>query len=215
MNNPGNNVNQSLPSGVTEEEWLKRKKAAVLKMFSKGRSSQRIDRENLSQEKGSVKAEVERLEEENHSMAKSVNEFQFQLSEKRKNAQILFQRSDDHKKKLGGLLSRERSLLNEIEYYESEKVRLSKTCSESSKKLDSNIYALDGKLDNIGFMKGEIKTLIDKMRMLEGDVPGKTRELGNLDEKITVAIKILKNFYQRMQHVERSVKTNYYHKKKE
>ena len=64
-------------------------------------------------------------------------------------------------------------------------------------------------------MKGEIEMLIDKMRMLEGDVPEKNRGLDTLDEKITVAIKILKTFYQRMQHVERNVKTNYYHKKKE
>ncbi len=62
MNNPGNDVSQSLPSGVTEEEWVERKQA-ILNVFSKGRSSQRTDRENLSREKERVKAEVERLEE--------------------------------------------------------------------------------------------------------------------------------------------------------
>jgi chromosome segregation ATPase len=214
MNSPGNDVSQSLLPGVTEEEWVERKKA-VLKMFSKGRSSQRIDRENLTREKERVKAEVERIEKENHVMARSANDIQLQLFEKRKNAQILFQRSDDLKKKLGGLLSRERSILNEIEYYESEKVRLSKTNSEFSKKLDRNIHALGGNLDTIGFMKGEIEMLIDKMRMLEGDIPEKTRGLDDLDEKIIVAVKILKTFYQKMQHIERNVKTNYYHKRKE
>jgi uncharacterized protein YoxC len=214
MNNPGNEVSQSRPpSGITEEEWVKRKQA-VLKLFSKGRSSLRTDRENLSREKERVKAEVERLEEENHAIARNANDLQLQLLEKRKKAQTLFQRSDDFKKKLGKLLSRERGLLNEVEYYDSEKVRLSKSNSELSKKLDRNIHALGGNLDTIGFKKGEIKMLIDKMSMLEGDVPEKNRGLDTLDEKITVAVKSLRTFYQRMQQVERKVKTNYYYKKK-
>jgi len=214
MNSPGNDVSQSRPSAITEAEWVKRKKD-VVKMFSKGRNSQRFDRENLTRARERANAEVERLEEENHAMVRSVNNLQLQLSEKRKEAQILFQRSDENKKELGGLFSRERSHLSATEYYQSEKVRLSETHSELSKKLDRTIHALGTTLDTIGFMKGEIETLIEKLRMLEGDVPEQTRRLDDLDEKITMADKILRSFYQRMQHVERKVKANYYHKKKE
>ena len=64
-------------------------------------------------------------------------------------------------------------------------------------------------------MKGEMGTLINKMGMLESEVPVKVSDVDNLDEQITGAIKVLKDLYTRMQGVETKVKTNYYKKKKQ
>lgn len=213
MNTSGDDYTRSPSSGVTEERWMK-KKEALLKSLSKDRSAQKIDRAQLSTEKQRLISEVERLEEQNYSMAKSVKDFELQLSEKRRMSQMLFERSDALKKKLIRFLARERGLLNEIDFFESEKARLSDIYSQVSKSLDTNISLLDSTFNDIGFMKGEMRALIEKMGMLEGEVPVKLSDADNLDEKITRAIKELKNLYNKMQSVERSVKIDYYNKKK-
>lgn len=213
MKNTGGDVSQVISSGVTEKEWIA-KKSAVLTRLSRVRSGQKIDRENLTSEKEKVMAEVERLEKENQLMARSVKDYQLQLSEKRRKAQIQFQRSDNLKKKLRRMIARQRSLFDEIKYYESEKARLSETCSEVSKMLKRNISVLDSRVNDIGFTKGEIETLINKMRMLEDDVPAKARGLDSLDVKITEITRILPKFYERMQGIERKLKMNYYNIKK-
>jgi chromosome segregation ATPase len=214
MNTAGDDYDRSPSSGVGEEEWTE-KKEALLRGISEGRSALKIDRESLTREKEKLVSDVERLEDENHLMARSVKDFQLQLSEKRSKSQMLFTRSDALKKKLVGLLARERSLQNEIQFYESEKARLSDTHLQVSERLRTNISALDTIVKDIDFMKGEMGTLINKMGMLEREVPVKVSDVDNVDEKITGALKVLKDLYSRMQGVERKVKTNYYKKKKQ
>jgi chromosome segregation ATPase len=214
MNTAGDDYDRSPSSGVGEEEWTE-KKESLLRGISEGRSALKIDRESLTREKEKLVSDVERLEDENHLMARSVKDFQLQLSEKRSKSQMLFTRSDALKKKLVGLLARERSLQNEIQFYESEKARLSDTHLQVSERLRTNISALDTIVKDIDFMKGEMGTLINKMGMLEREVPVKVSDVDNVDEKITGALKVLKDLYSRMQGVERKVKTNYYKKKKQ
>jgi chromosome segregation ATPase len=214
MNTAGDDFDRSPSSGVGEEEWTE-KKEALLRGISEGRSALKIDRQSLTREKEKLVSDVERLEDENHLMARSVKDFQLQLSEKRSKSQMLFNRSDALKKKLVRLLARERSLQNEIQFYESEKAKLSDTHLQVSERLRTNISALDTIVKDIDFMKGEMGTLINKMGMLEREVPVKVSDVDNVDEKITGAMKVLKDLYSRMQGVERKVKTNYYKKKKQ
>jgi chromosome segregation ATPase len=213
MNTAGDDYDRSPSSGVVEEEWTE-KKEVLLRGTSEGRSALKIDRESLTREKKKVVSDVERLEDENHLMARSIRDFQLQLSEKRRKSHKLLNRSDALKKKLARLLAQERSLQNEIQFYELEKAKLYDTHIQVSERLRSNISALDTIVKDIDFMKGEMGTLINRMGMLEREVPVKVSDVDNLDEKITGAMKVLKDLYSRMQGVERNVKTNYYKNKK-
>ncbi|NVM21019.1 MAG: hypothetical protein HWN68_04495 [Desulfobacterales bacterium] len=214
MNTAGDDNIQSPSSGVMEDDCAE-KKEVLLRGISEGRSALKIDRESLAGEKERVVSEVERLEEENHLMARSVREFQLQLSEKTRKSRMLLKSSDALKKKLVRILTRERSLLNEIQFYESEKTKLSNRYLRVSERLRVRISALDGTVKDIDFMKGEIGALIGKVGMLESEVPGKVSDVDNLNEKITGAVKMLKNLYDRMQGVERKVKISYYNNKKQ
>ena len=200
-------------SKVTEEEWLE-KKDALLKRISRDRNALKVEKEDLTTERERLLVGIERLEEENHLMAKSVKDFELQLSKKRRACQILYERSDDLKEELARSFAREHNLLNEIELYESEKARLSDIYSEVSERLRTNASALESTVNDIGFMKGEARALMEKMEMLEGEVTMKFKDVDNLDEKISVSIKALRGLYNRMRGTERDVKISYYKKKK-
>lgn len=214
MNSTGDDHVRSPSSGETKEEWPE-KKEALLRGDSEGRSALKIDRENLTREKEKLISDVERLEEENNLMARSVRDFRLQLSEKRKRSHMLLNRSDSLKKKLVKLLGRERSLQNEIQFYESEKAKLSDRFLKASEGLRTKISGLDSIVKDIDFMKGETGALIGKMGMLEREVPVKVSDVNNLNEKIVGALKVLKDLYSRMQSVEKKVKIDYYKNKKQ
>lgn len=213
MDTAGADYIRSPSSRVTEEEWME-KKTALLERLSKDKGALKNDRENLARERGRLISEVERLEEENHLMAKSVKEFELQLSKRRRISQSLYKRSDDIRMELVEFLAREHNLLSEIELFESEKSRLSDTYSEVSERLRTNISALENTVNDIDFMKGEVRALMEKMEMLEGKVPMKFKDMDNLDEKINGSIKALRGLYSRMQRAKRDVKISYYKKKK-
>ena len=199
-------------SEMTEGEWLG-KKQAILKRISRGRGRPKVERENLTGEKERLIAEVGRLEEENHIMAKSVKDFELQLSKRRRIYQTLLKRSDELKRSFVRSLAREHNLLNEIELCESEKALISDNYSGISEKLRKNVSSLESTVNDIGFMKGEVQILIEKMEILEGEIPVKSKEMRNLDEKVMGAIKALKRLYNRMQAAERDVKVSYYKRK--
>lgn len=201
-------------NGVTEEDRTE-KKEGLLRGISKGRSALKMDRESLAREKERVVSEVERLEEENNLMAGRARDFQLQLSEKRRKSWMLLNRSDALKKKLVRLLARERSLQNEIQFYESEKAELSDRFLKASEGLRTKISALDTIVKDIDFMKGEMGTLAGKMGMLERQAPVKVGDVDNLNEKIAGAVEVLKDLYSRMQGVEKKVKINYYKNKEQ
>ena len=200
-------------SNVTEEEWLK-KKDALLKRLSRHRRTLRVEKEDLTGERERLIVGIEGLEEENHLMAKSVKDFELQLSKKRRVCQTHYKRSDDLKEELARSLAREHNLLSEIELYESEKARVFDIYSEVSERLGTNVSALESTVNDIGFMKGEVRALMEKMEMLESEVPMKFRDVDNLDEKLSASIKALRGLYNRMHGTERDVKISYYKKKK-
>ena len=212
MKTSGEDIPGRPSSEMTEGEWLG-KKQAILKRISSDRGLPKVERENLSGEKKKLLAEVGKLEEENHIMAKSVKDFELQLSKRRKIYQTLFKESEELKGKFVRFLAREHNLINEIELCESEKALISDTYSKVSEKLRNNISSLEGTVKDIGFMKGEVQMLIKKMEILEGEIPVKSKEMHNLDRKVMGAIKALKRLYNRMQVAERDVKISYYQRK--
>lgn len=213
MKTPSEDNTGGPSSKVTEEEWLE-KKDALLKRLSRDRRTLKVEREDLTRERERLISGIEGLEEENHLMAKSVKDFELQLSRKRRACQTLYKRSDDLKEELARSLAREHNLLSEIELYGSEKAKLSDIRAEVSERLGANVSALENTVNDIGFMKGEVGALMEKMEMLEGDVPMKFKDVDNVDEKISASIKALRDLYNRMQGTEKDVKISYYKKKK-
>jgi chromosome segregation ATPase len=213
MDTAGVDYSRSPSSRVSEEEWMEKKKA-LLDRLSKEKGDQKTDRENLSRERERLISEVERLEEENHLMAKSVKDFELQLSKRRGICQDLYKSSDELKLELVEFLAREHNILNEIELLELEKARLSEVYSEVSGRLRTNIAELENTVNDIDFMKGEVGALMEKMEMIEGEVPVKFKDVDNLDEKIIGSIKALKGLYSRMESAKKDVKISYYEKKK-
>ena len=212
MKTSGEDIPGRPSSEMTEGEWLG-KKQAILKRISRDKGLPKVDRDNLTGEKERLLAEVGKLEEENHIMAKSAKDFELQLAKRRRIYQTLFKRSDELKGKFVRFLAREHNLMNEIELCESEKAVISDTYSEVSEKLRNNVSSLECTVKDIGFMKGEVQMLIEKMEILEGEIPVKSKDMYNLDEKVMGAIKALKRLYNRMQAAERDVKVSYYKRK--
>lgn len=201
-------------SKVTEEGWPEKRKA-LMKRLSRDRSRLKLDKENLTAERKRLATEVESLEEENHAIAKRAKDLQIELLKKRTTAKESFERSDESNKRLVGPLARERGLLNEIGFFETEKARLSGTYLEVSGRLGANVSELDRTLRDIGFMNGEVRALMEKMEMLEGEVPMKFRDVDSLDDKIKRTSNALMGCYNSMRRVEITVKENYYKKKNE
>ena len=191
-----------------------KKKDALLARISKDLQAGTLDKEHLVAERNRCAAEVETLEQENKTAARRVLDLQSELVQKRAAAKSVFDRSDELKKDLVGLLAKKRGFLNEIEFYEAEKASLSETYLEVSESLSNKVSTLNTTLKNLNFMKGEVKALMGKTAMLEDVIPGKKRDRGNLDGKIERTLSSLNEFYERMRRVEKTIKENYYIKSK-
>ena len=160
-----------------------------------------------------VLSELESLEQENKALASQLENLNLRLSEKRKEANMLCESSDKLKKNLMGFISEENDLLHEIEFLESEKVKLVEIYDGIAERYDTNMSVLEGMIKGIGFMKGEIGALIIKTGMLEEEIPDKFRDADNLDKKITgTFIRALNDLQNRLHTVERKAKVLYYKK---
>lgn len=212
MDRRGEGDTRNPSSTLTETQWLE-KKRTLLKRLAEERSPQKVDMADLSRERERVLSDIRRLEEENHFVARSVREFDIQLSKRRRTFQTLTKKSDGTKQKLVEFLAMEHNLLSEIESYESERETLSGVYSEVSEGLRTKISALENTVNDIGFVKGEARAFMEKVEMLEGEVPAKSRDMDDLDAKLLRSAKALKDLYNGMHAAEKSVKTNYYKKK--
>ena len=133
----------------------------------------------------------------------------------RAEAQGIFEGVEETKKRLVGSLARKRGLLNEIAFFQKEKSHLFKTYTGVSERLQDNVSVLDRILKDMSFFKGEIQALMDKMGMLEDQIPVKYQDVDNLDERIKRTFQTLKGFSSRMHHMEKAVKETYYMSKKD
>ena len=211
MTNRKNGIDHGL---LRDDKKGSKEKDDLLARISKDLRSGRLDRENLVAQRDQCAAEVEKLEQENKTAARRIMDLQSELVQKRAAAQNVFDRSDELKKHLIGLLAQKRGFLNEIGYYETEKASLSELYLEVSEGLSNKVSTLNSTLKNLDFMKGEVKALMGKTAMLEDVIPDKKRDRGNLDEKIDRTLNSLNEFYDRMRRVEKTIKENYYIKSK-
>ena len=161
-----------------------------------------------------INSEIKMLEESNHFMANTIKNLQTQLAHKKNQSQKEFKQSDSLKMKLVRIQTLEQSLLNELEFFESEKLRSEECLNSVTQGLEANISALDSSVKDIGFMKGETGVLIEKMSMLEKEIPEKNIDMENLDGIVSGTIRALESLYERMRLIETNVKKNYYTNKK-
>jgi len=146
-------------------------------------------------------------------LANQLENLNLRISEKRKEANMRSESSDELKKSLMDFISEENDLLHEMEFLESEKVKLVEIYDGVAERYDANMSVLEGMIKDIGFMKGEIGALIIKMGMLEEEIPDKFRDADNLDNKITgTFIRALNDLQNRLNAVERKAKVLYYKK---
>jgi len=195
-------------NGVSWQE----KKKAILERLSKSCETNKSDRAKLKAAREGLLSEVKRLEEENNAMARDQKELQRKILEKRTMAQMLFKRTDDLKRKGVRLACRENSLLQEIRFLSAEKQGGEDRYREISKRIDTYMSAVAHMVKNIDFMKGEMGTLMEKVGLLERDVPIKFQDADHLDEKIESALQALTDLYDKMRAIERNGKVSYYKK---
>jgi len=172
-----------------------------------------MNKSNLSTERKTLVIKLESLEQENKTLANQLENLNLRISEKRKEANMRSESSDELKKSLMDFISEENDLLHEMEFLESEKVKLVEIYDGVTERYDVNMSVLEGMIKDIGFMKGEIGALVIKMGMLEEEIPDKFRDADNLDKKITgTFIRALNDLQNRLNAVERKAKVLYYKK---
>ena len=172
-----------------------------------------MNKSDLSSERKTRVLKLESLEHENKALANQLENLNLRLSEKRKEANMRSESSDELKKSLMDFISEENDLLHEMEFLESEKVKLVEIYNGVAERYDTNMSVLEGMIKDIVFMKGEIGALIIKMGMLEEEIPDKFRDADNLDKKITgTFIRALNDLQNRLNAVERKAKVLYYKK---
>jgi chromosome segregation ATPase len=198
-------------SGMTETIWVKNKKT-ILRKLAENKDSLRNYREKLQAEKKELAEETERLEQENYSLLGQVKDLEMQHLEKSSTMQKLNSQLQASKKKLVKPLTEESGYLSEIKFLESEKASLFECHDEASETLNNNMAALGSTIMEIEFIKGEIGILMNKIGMIEDEIPEIFGEIDDLDEKITWASKTLTDLYNRMKTVEKDAKILYYEK---
>ena len=156
---------------------------------------------------------LESLDRENKELSNQIKGLESGLFEKKKETDMLAENSDILKKSLMEFISEENSLLHEIDFLDSEKLKLLESYDEVSEKYEINMSVLENLIKDVEFMKGEIGTLLIKTNMLEEEIPDKFRDAENLDKKIkSTFIRAITDLKNRIDTVERQAKVLYYKK---
>ena len=86
----------------------------------------------------------------------TLGDMEITLAEKKRAAKSLFRSLEEQRQRLLAFVAEENDLLQEIEFYESEKNDVEKIQSDISSKYAANLSVLEGMIKNVGFLKGEI-----------------------------------------------------------
>ena len=163
----------------------------------------------------SLSGEVESLEKDNKALTGELSDLELTLVKKKRTAKALLENSEEQKKSLLALVAEENDLVQEIEFYESEKNKMDEIYAGVSAKYENNMKILEDMIKNVGFLKGEIGALVLQMGMLEEEIPERYRDADNLDKKIKgTFIKALNDLQNRVEVVEKKARVLYYQKEK-
>ena len=174
-----------------------------------------MNESNPTKENAALTGEVESLEKENKALTGKLSDLELTLVKKKRTAKTLLEKSEEQKESLLALVAEENDLVQEIEFFASEKNKMDKIYADISAKYEDNMEILEGMIKNVGFLKGEIGALVLQMGMLEEEIPERYRDADNLDKKIKgTFIKALNDLQNRVDVVERKAKVLYYQKEK-
>jgi len=199
------NTESNLARTISETQWLKKRKAILEKQ-----SSNNADMETLHQQKAKLMNDISILEEKNHALKQLIKEQQVLLPEKKRDNVETLKKVETHKNQLSKYLSTERNLISEIAFYENEQQQLDNMLKDLTQKLNTSIGAIDDTLMNIDFVKGEIKAMLNKMTLLETNIPKEYEHMDQLDGLFQQTILSLNDLYNRAHHAENNVKKTYY-----
>ena len=196
-------------SGMTEESWIKNKKA-ITKGLANNSTALSDLRKKLFSEKRALDNEVESLEQANFTVLRNAQDLEMQHLEKENVLKELNLQLGNAKKELLKPLTEESGYLSEIKFLNSEKERLLDAQDRTAETLNNNMAYLGNTIMEIEFVKGEIDTIMEKVSMMEKGLPDLFGEVGELDEKIMWASKALRDLHDRMKEVEKDAKKSYY-----
>ncbi|MBT3260167.1 MAG: hypothetical protein HN366_27450, partial [Deltaproteobacteria bacterium] len=119
-----------------------------------------MNESNPIKENAALTGEVESLEKENKALTGKLSDLELTLVKKKRNAKTLLEKSEEQKESLLALVAEENDLVQEIEFFASEKNKMDKIYADVSAKYEDNMEILEGMIKNVGFLKGEIGALV-------------------------------------------------------
>jgi chromosome segregation ATPase len=160
--------------------------------------------------------EIERTTAANTLLEQKIAALETAITQKKSNKQNLIQKLDQCRLESAEPVSERKDIENNIQFLKTEKSRLTHEYQSIKSSLDKNLHAIDTMLKDLGFIKGEIATLIDQVSILEEELPVRIRDADNLDDKITRSTaNAITSLYKDMKEIENRAKMSYYKKFKE
>jgi chromosome segregation ATPase len=145
--------------------------------------------------------DIEMLEADNEMLSLTIQKLKASLEEQRKTNQTLAADLKQSKEKFIDPEAERKFLQNNIDFLQSEKKRLAQEYIDFKNKLDQQLTIIDKLLKDLGFIKGEIGTLLVQTSMLEEELPVKLKDARILDEKIS------RSFFSTITELHSTVKT--------
>jgi len=145
--------------------------------------------------------DIEMLEADNEMLSLTIQKLKASLEEQRKTNQTLAADLKQSKETFIDPEAERKFLQNNIDFLQSEKKRLAKEYIDFKNKLDQQLTIIDKLLKDLGFIKGEIGTLLVQTSMLEEELPVKLKDARILDEKIS------RSFFSTITELHSTVKT--------
>jgi len=201
-----------------DEAWQRKKKELLenLSNYSSDRNSgNQFDKTLIDNEIEALNKKTDDFEQTRHELSKKVKDLMLQLDLKKRESDKTEKNTAKLKKKLVKTRTIESSSINEIKFFESEKNRLSNQQQLNGKLFEENILSLDKSVKDIGFIRGETGSIINKMSDLEKEIPEQTSDVNSLDQTLAGTLNSLKDLYDKMQHMEKKFTASYYKNKRQ
>ncbi|ETR64730.1 MAG: hypothetical protein OMM_15417 [Candidatus Magnetoglobus multicellularis str. Araruama] len=160
--------------------------------------------------------QIESLETNNTYLKQQMETLETNARQKQAKKHSLLAQLNDIKAQSSEPAAEKNDLENSILFLTSEKQQLTREYQSVKSSLDNNLLAIDSMLKDLGFIKGEIATLIDQVSMLEEELPVRIRDADNLEDKISRSCaNAITRLYQDMKAIENKAKVSYYKSYKE
>lgn len=168
--------------------------------------------EYIASEREELIVEVKELEKENTGLFKRSKELEINLREKKLELQEEYDKLGELKEEFIAPMTDETTAESEIKFLEQKRGELIGNYKNVSDTLFNHITDIGNSLMDMDFVKGEITTSRDKLRLLEGELPLKLSDMEYIEEKIKWSRKALNDLYKKMEESRLKSKIFYYDK---